>query len=115
MKERVNWTHVFLLMIEDTSWHVRSVKIRMGLYPRSDQRLTVTPEETLVPWPPIRCPSKTLLRLHRCTGRAESSIGAHTNLYHLMDTDSTGHSYWFVLLLYVPRQQLWSWRDGQFT
>ena len=21
----------------------------------------------------------------------------------------------FVLLLYVPRQQLWSWRDGQFT
>ena len=21
----------------------------------------------------------------------------------------------FVLLLYVPSQQLWSWRDGQFT
>ena len=21
----------------------------------------------------------------------------------------------FVLLLYIPSQQLWSWRDGQFT
>ena len=24
-------------------------------------------------------------------------------------------AYLFVLLLYVPSQQLWSWRDGQFT
>ena len=26
-----------------------------------------------------------------------------------------GHWFWFVLLLYVPSQQLWSLRDGQLT
>ena len=27
----------------------------------------------------------------------------------------TSHGCWLVLLLYVPSQQLWSLRDGQFT
>ena len=39
--------------------------------------------------------------------------------YHLTSTDAEAAAVslvgWLVLLLYVPSQQLWSLRDGQFT
>ena len=34
---------------------------------------------------------------------------------YLPHTTGCFHLLLFVLLLYVPSQQLWSWRDGQFT
>ena len=44
-----------------------------------------------------KCPSKTLIRLCRCTSWSESLIGAHTNLYLLLD-----------IVLYVNKTELCS-------
>ena len=46
---------------------------------QSDQGLSLPPEEMLDPWLSIECLTKTMIRL-----RAESSVGAHANLYQLI-------------------------------
>ena len=33
----------------------------------------------------------------------------------IVQVDNHRKIFYFVLLLYVPSQQLWPWRDGQFT
>ena len=49
--------------------HVRTPKIQICLAStQSDQSLSFLPEERLDPLLPIKVPSKTLIRLHRCAG-----------------------------------------------
>ena len=52
-----------------------------------------------------------------CTGSTESTL---VKMPHCWKSHVVAHMYkigfvLFVLLLYVPSQQLWSLRDGQFT
>ena len=56
---------------------------------QSDQSLPCPPEETLGPSLPIERTAKTLIRLGRCPGWSESSLGAHVILLVL----SCGSSY----------------------
>ena len=46
--------------------------------------------------------------------RPRSSV-FEPNWHHCVVSLSKTHVGWLVLLLYVPSQQLWSLRDGQFT
>ena len=47
---------------------------------QSDQSLHCPHEESLGPHLPIKCTAKTLIRLGRCPGWSESSLGAHAVL-----------------------------------
>ena len=86
---------------------------------QSNQRFSFPTEETLDPCLPIKSQWKTLTKLRGCTGRSESSIGAHANLYLLKprtvqnsstDTSPTtvGSDYSGSLALY--KWKVWFWR-----
>ena len=49
-------------------------------HPHSLISLSFMPKETLDHWLHIEFPSKTLVRLHKCAVRSESSMGAHAKL-----------------------------------
>ena len=53
---------------------------------QSDRSPNFPPEETLDPWIPIECPSKTLIRLCGCAVWSEFLMGSHANLYLLLET-----------------------------
>ena len=56
------------------------------IYAKSEQSPSFWLEETLDPWLPIERASQTLIRLNGCVGWSESSMGAHDNVYLLLDT-----------------------------
>ena len=57
-----------------TQWRLRSAWASV----QSDQSLRCPHEETSGPLLPIECTAKTLIRLGRCPGWSESSLGAHS-------------------------------------
>ena len=55
---------------------------------QSDQNLSFTPEETFGRFLSIQHTSKTLIRLHGCSGRFEASTDAYANLHLFLYTGS---------------------------
>ena len=56
-----------------------------------------------------------VLSSYRDFQRLKSLIAADVLTLTMLNKDMSRYMILFVLLLYVPGQQLWSLRDGQFT
>ena len=91
-----------------TSWHVYTAKIQIRMRIRtiwSESCLSFLPGDTLNTCQPIKPPSKTLIRLRWCAGWYESLMGAHSNLYFLLNTSSP----------YVVRNQIMFRTDRDYA
>ena len=108
----VTWLHARLLMslypAQGINWLIYVWRRFKSVFvpEQSEQSLSFPPEETLGPWLAMERPSKTLIRLRGRAGWSESSMGAHANLYLMLDPGSYNfdpcHAEYFYVLHSSP-------------